>query len=183
MLLKITDRPVIIAGPAKTKVKGLLILCQHFHYNPSVSGVYSSHINICCRPKMALQGVRKEGKFYLHIYKKCPGSAEVACPSPAPPVQSMQVRKRQQSWPWEHYKGVGGGVGNTFYPEKVTPNPQKPHTEATICKYRVYYKAESLNNRLVFVSRIIQISTPTVQPKIHISLQKMKTLGLASILV
>lgn len=86
MLLKITDRPVIIAGPAKPRVKGLLILCQHFHYNPSVSGVYSSHINICCRPENGpSRGQQKKVNFIYIFLKKRPGSAEVACPSPADP--------------------------------------------------------------------------------------------------
>lgn len=47
--------------------------------------------------------------------------------------------------------GVGGGAGNTFYLEQVAPNPQKPCTEATSCKYSIYYKAESLNNKAVFL--------------------------------
>lgn len=47
--------------------------------------------------------------------------------------------------------GVGGGAGNTFYPEQVAPNPQKPCTEATICKYSIYYQAESLNNKAIFL--------------------------------
>lgn len=36
--------------------------------------------------------------------------------------------------------GVGGGARNTFYPEQMAPNPQKPCTAATICKYSIYYK-------------------------------------------
>lgn len=47
--------------------------------------------------------------------------------------------------------GVGGRAGNTFYPEQVDPNPQKPCAEATSCKYSIYYKAESLNNKAVFL--------------------------------
>lgn len=47
--------------------------------------------------------------------------------------------------------GVGGGAGNIFYPEQMAPNPQKPCTEAMICKYSIYYKTESLNNKAVFL--------------------------------
>lgn len=47
--------------------------------------------------------------------------------------------------------GVGGGAGNRFYPEQVAPNPQKPCMEAMICKYSIYYKAEFLNNKAVFL--------------------------------
>lgn len=47
--------------------------------------------------------------------------------------------------------GVGGGAGNTFYPEQVSPNPAKPCTEAMLCTHSVYYRAESLNNKAVFL--------------------------------
>lgn len=60
-------------------------------------------------------------------------------------------KEREPTVPTTGAYGVGEGAGNTFDAEQAAPNPQKPRTKATICKYSIYYKAESLNNKAVFL--------------------------------